>query len=322
MSSSSSVPTITLNLIIIHLYRFGGPILIVLGTISSIIMIILFLRKNFHPYPSSIYIICRNISNLFFIYLSILYETLALGYNITPSSSNLTYCRFSCYTTLLFDILNPFYLCLTLFDRLLGTSFNVNIRKYSTHQLAYRLSICGLICWILLHLHALFFSEIIQLESNMIYCYFQPGLYSTLMTYYSLIIKGILTPIVCLTFGLRIMKNYRKRCRLISISSVTIDEKNFTPLIRCQDRELIFLLLKDIIIYIIFSSLMSIFFIYELLTEHHTKNIDQREMEYYIRYLGIFCISIPFCIGFYTNLLISKTFRCEVKNLIYFSDRK
>ncbi|CAF1105989.1 unnamed protein product [Adineta ricciae] len=322
MFLSSSITTTTLNLILLHLYRIGGPLLILIGTIGSTMMIILFTRKAFCQYPSSIYIISRNISNLCFIYFSILYETLVVGYSIALSSTNLAYCRFSCYTTLVFDILSPFYLLLALIDRYLVTSVNVNIRKYSTHRLACPLSICILIFWLLFHIHALFNSKIIQTESEFTYCYYQPGLYSTFITYYSLISKGILAPLSLIYFGLQIVRNYRRRSHQVSISSSTVDKNHFSSTVRCRDRATVLILLKDILMYILFSSIMSIYFMYELITEHQAKNLEQRDIEYIIRYLGIFCVCIPFCIGFYTNLLISKTFRREVRNLMCIHRRK
>jgi len=71
-----------------NLYQYGGPIWIVLGTMGSIINLIVYIRKNPRENPCLIDCIARNTSNFFFIYLSHLYVPLVLGYNIFPSSSN------------------------------------------------------------------------------------------------------------------------------------------------------------------------------------------------------------------------------------------
>ncbi len=89
ISSSWDFTVSTLQPILDNLYQYGGPILIVLGTMGSIINLIVYIRKNPRENPCLIYFIARNISNFFFIYLSHLYVTLVLGYNIFPSSSNL-----------------------------------------------------------------------------------------------------------------------------------------------------------------------------------------------------------------------------------------
>jgi len=170
MSSSSYLTSISLNSILMNLYRFGGPIIILIGTISSIMNLIIYFRKNIHENPCLIYLISRNICNLLFIYFSILYETLSLGYKIPY---NLVYCRFSIYMTLLFDILNPYYLFLTLIDRILVSSLNINIRKQRSYRFAFILSLSGLLFWILFHIHAFVFVEIINIRSDYFYCYFR-----------------------------------------------------------------------------------------------------------------------------------------------------
>jgi hypothetical protein len=311
ISLPSDFTVSTLQSILDNLYQYGGPILIFLGTMGSIINVIVYIQKNPRENPCLIYFISRNISNFFFIYLSLLYVTLVLGYNIFPSSSNLTYCHFSIYISLLCDILSPFYLILASIDQVLVTSLKANIRKRSTCRLACILSIGGSIFWILFDIHALIYSEIVEIKSSSFHCDLRIGLYSTIVTYYSLIVKGIITPLLLIIFILWAIENIRNIRRIKSIISV-INIKNNLHL---KDEEIIPLLIKDIIIYIIFTSIMSIVLMYELITQHHTKNFQQIEIEYFIRHLSTFCVSLPFCIGCYTNLIVSKTFRNQVKNI-------
>ncbi|CAF1485662.1 unnamed protein product [Adineta steineri] len=312
MSSSS------LNIILINLYRFGGPILIVIGTISSVMNIILFIQKNNisqKQNSSFIYLIARNICNILFIYLSILYETLSFGYNITPSSSNIIYCRFSLYMTLVFDILSPFYLLLTLLDYILIRSFmktTSHREREKRYYFSYIICMSGFVFWMLFHIHALFYSDIVEMKSDYFYCSFQVGFYARLMRYYSLVMKGIVIPLLFVIFGLWIMKNYRNTSRVMCISHLEIVESER----KSKDREMIMILVKDIIVYIIFSSITSIIMIYELITEHHIKNVEEKEVEYSIRYVGMFCVSMSYCFGFYTNVCLSKRFRENVKSTV------
>ncbi len=96
-----------------NLYRFGGPVLMGVGTILSVIV---FTKKNQRKNPCSIYLAAFNISNLLLIFTSILFLTLVNGYNIDPTLYNLSFCHFRLYTQLLFDILNPSYLILASID--------------------------------------------------------------------------------------------------------------------------------------------------------------------------------------------------------------
>lgn len=316
MSTTSTNSTILIfHEILEQLYRYGGVILIILGTISSTLNIAVFVRSSIRRYPCVIYFIVRNIFNFIFIFLSLLYITLVLGYNLLPNSSTLNYCHFSIYISLLCDILSPFYLILASIDRLLTTSTNSKLRKKITFQFAWMMTILSGIFWILFHLHALIYSEIVEIKSNQLHCDLKNGLYSTLITYYSLIIKGILCPLILFIFAIKILQNLRhtRRIQPIIIIPNTIDLKQRKSPIKTE--HITSILIKDIFIYISFSLLMSTVLLYELITQHHTKNFQQQEIEYFFRHLTIFCVSIPFCIGCYTNLCVSKFFRNEIFKL-------
>lgn len=302
----------TLNTILENLYQYGGLILIVLGTVSSLINLAVFLQKNLRKNPCYIYFIARNIWNIFFIYLSLLYVTLVLGFNIFPNSSNLSYCHFSIYISLLCDTLSPFYLILASIDRFCMTSSNAHLRRRMTCRLACLLSLFGTIFWILFHIHALIYSQIVEIKYNSFHCDLQTGLYSTLVTYYLLTIKGILSPILLITFGLLITKNLRTIRRTTPVIHII----RITKISSRIDQQIVRLLIKDIIVYLLFASITAIVLMYELITQHYTKDFQGEQVEYFIRYISTFCVSIPFCIGCYTNLIVSKIFRNEVKYII------
>jgi hypothetical protein len=197
-------------------------------------------------------------------------------------------------------------------DRFCITSSKANLRKRMTRRLACLLSFFGTIFWILFHIHALIYSKIVEIKHNSFHCDLQTGLYSTLVTYYLLIIKGILSPILLITFGILTTKNLRNTRRNTPVIYVIRIRKN-SPKI---DQQIFMILIKDIIVYLLFSSITAIVLMYELITQHHTKDFYEEEVEYFIRHLSTFCVSIPFCIGCYTNLIVSKIFRNEVKHIL------
>jgi hypothetical protein len=110
------------------------------------------------------------------------------------------------------------------------------------------------------------------------------------------------------------MKNIRNTRRAVPVIHIIRIEKNKPSTI---DQLLTEILMKDIIIYLLFASITSIVLLYELITQHHTKDYYENEVEYFIQHLSTFCTSIPFCIGCYTNLIVSKVFRNEVKQIIF-----
>ena len=307
-----------LSLIQTSLYKFGGPILIAMGTVSCILSLIVFLKKNLRKSPCSMYLAARNISNLILIYMSIIIRVLQNGYNITPSSYNLGVCRFTVYGSYVFDILSPFYLILASIDRVLMTSLNALTRQRSTYRLAYISIIIGTLFWILISIHALIYAGIIELAPNYFTCYLQLGAYLTFTSYYSILIKGILVPFLLIIFGLWSIKNVRtmSRRRVAAVLSITRVTRGGGPgPIRSKDRQLILILLIDICVYIIFNWMYTIFIMYQQITQYNTKSIVQSQIELLIFYVSLFSYYIPICVECYTNLIASKTFRKEVKNI-------
>ena len=244
-----------------NLYKFGGPILMSLGTVSCILSLIVFTKKILRKNPCSIYFVAFNVSNILLIYPSILFTTLASGYSIDPGLYSLIYCRFRSYTTLLFTVLSPSYLILASVDRILITSPDASTRQRSTPRLAYICIIIVTLFWLLFHIHALIFTNIIQIASSFVACYFQPGLQVTLIGYYSLFVKGILVPLLMIISGLWAVKNIRSIGRVAPAPISTVTGAAFIGGLRSihsKDHQLIKILLVDISVYIIFSLMASV----------------------------------------------------------------
>ena len=309
----------TLLVIQKSLYQFGGPILVILGTVSCTLSLIVFTKKNLRKSPCSLYFAAMSISNLILIYISVLITILQYGYNIMPTAHNLPLCRFTVYATFVFSTLSPFYLILASIDRVLITSPNARTRHRSTYRLACTCIIIGTLFWIIVHIHALVFGAIIEAAPNYFICYFQLGAYFMFAGYYTFLIQGILVPFLLIIFGLWSIKNIRSmsRRRVAPVLSTTgITNGDYTHPIQAKDRQLVLILLINICVYIIFGWMFPIFLIYQQITQNHVKSLVQSQIEVLISAVSIFSDYIPICIGCYTNVLASKTFRNEVKKTL------
>ena len=100
-----------------YLYRIGGPIIILIGSVGCIINLFVFPQKNLRKNPYSNYFIVYNGANFLAIFSLFLPLTLSIGYNVDPSLQNLDLCRLRLYTSTLFNCLSPFYLILASIDR-------------------------------------------------------------------------------------------------------------------------------------------------------------------------------------------------------------
>ena len=318
MSSDYSV-IVLLRSIQTNLYKFGGPILMGFGTVSCLMSTIVFLKKNLRGNPCSIYLVACNMVNLLIICASILSATLANGYSIYPSGYNLLLCRLGFYALLLFDILSPSYLILASIDRIFLTSRNARTRQRSTPRLAYISILIITILWSLFHIHALVLTTITEPIQGVFICYFRSGTHIVLMGYYSVIFKGIFIPLLMMISGLWAVNNVRK---LAYVTPLANSADTVTIVIRSvrtahsKDRQLLRILLADITVYIIFSSMIVIVLMYQQFIQYQLKTLVEGQTLNFLLNVGLFSGYIPFCTGGYTNLLVSKTFRQEVKNIL------
>jgi hypothetical protein len=301
-----------------YLYQLGCPILILMGTVSCALNLIIFRQRTLRRNPCSIYFIAYNMANFLYIYSSLLSLTLNLGYNIDFSAHSLIICRLRLYITILLNCLSPFFLILAAIDRILVTSRNALTRQRSTRRLAYTCIILGTLFWALFHSHALIWTNVEQTGSTTFLCYFQAGVYLTFIGYYSLI-KETLVFLLMLICGLWPIKNIRQIRRIavapnLSVSRTTGESNPHST--SSKDRQLILMLLMDIGVYTLFSFALAIFLMYQQITQNYIKSADQIQIEFIVRNLCLFSVGIPFCVGCYTNLLVSKTFRRKVKKVL------
>ncbi|UJR19584.1 hypothetical protein I4U23_022719 [Adineta vaga] len=306
----------TLQSIQTNLFRFGGPFLIINATISCTINLFVFTKSTLRKNPCTICLIAANIANILFVYFSFIPLVMQVGYDIDPSSTNIVYCRFRFYTSYVFSSLGPTYMVLASIDRTLLTSRDAGIRKRSTYRLAITCIIVLALFWMIFHIHAFIFTEIIQFGPNILLCYFQPGNYTVFITYYSLLFNAIIPPLLMIMFGLWTLKNVgtvhnnvHPTGSLIN-ASTTMGRQH---IIGSKDHQLIKMLLVDIVIYIIFRIPLAVFLIYQQITQYQSKSSDQIAIDYFILNITYFLFMIVPAINCYTNLLISKTFRVELK---------
>ncbi|CAF4273219.1 unnamed protein product, partial [Adineta steineri] len=252
MSSSDGFLT-SLQSIQTNLFRIGGPILLVFGTVSCVINLIVFTQKNLRKSPCSIYLIAVNIANFLYITFAVLFITLEVGYGIDLATSNLFMCRFYYYISYLIDIISASYLILASIDRVLVTSPNARTRQRSTRSLAYICVGSGTLFWILFNSHALFLTDIAEIAPGYSTCYYRAGPYVIFMGYYLLIVKAITVPLLMIIFAIWTAKNIRKvRQRRIApvVTNTRNTAGNSEQPFHSKDRQFVLMVAVDICIYI------------------------------------------------------------------------
>jgi hypothetical protein len=305
--SSPSDYTRSLQTAQMNLYVIGGPILMFIGIVNCIFNLIIFMKKKLRENPCSICLIAFNTSSFLLICFSFLPAMLQIGFNIDPSSSNLVYCRIRYYLGFVFTCLPPFYLILASIDRTFITSSKVRTRQWSNRKFICKCIIGLTVFWILFHIHALILTNIIQFGPNYFLCYFNPGLYTVLTSYYSLIVNGLIPPVLLAIFALLTIKNmHQSRTRIISLHTTVTQRRN---------RQLIKMLLTEILICLIFGFVHPSVLLYRQLNQYTLDDYQLMILEQFFISVSTFVLHIPYCLSFYTNLIVSKTFRKEIISL-------
>jgi hypothetical protein len=305
--------------VLTSLFIFGGLILLTIGSISCILNLAVFTSSTLRKNPCAICFVAMSTVNLLYLYLGLLPTILQSGFNINPGASNIVFCRSFYYIDLILAGLGPTYVIVASIDRTLVTSRNAGTRRKSTRRLAIVCLISSALFWSLFHIHALFYLEIIQLGPGYFICYFQPGTYTLFITYYSLFIVGILPPLLMAIFGFLTLKNIRQVRHAMQPSqastiNTTVVGRTYT--VQSKDRQLIYMLLMEIIVYIISRFPSTVFLIYQQITLYQTKSPEQTSAEQMIAIITYFVGFIDSSINCYTNILVSKNFRAELKRIL------
>ncbi|CAF1113921.1 unnamed protein product [Adineta ricciae] len=302
-----------------NLFKYVGPLLIGVGTASCLLNLLVFTQSTLRKNPCTIYLITVNSVNLMFLYFIPLPTIFSSGYGVDLTGNNLVLCRFQFYMGFLLANWESSCLILASIDRTLVTSSNALTRKRSSRRLAITSIICVGLFWAIFHVHALVYSQIIQYAPGYSVCYFTPGAYSTFITYYGLSISGVIPPLFMFILGCWTVKNIRKVCHITQHSRSThsvVVVVGRPRILESKDRQLIRMLLVEIVTYILCKTPITIILIYREVTRYVEKNAERNLIEQYVFLLITFVFYIENSIGCYTNILVSKTFRVELKRML------
>jgi hypothetical protein len=126
-------------------------------------------------------------------------------------------------------------------------------------------------------------------------------------------------PLLMTSFGLLALKNIRRVRHNIVAPVLTTTEtivRSYSQPNRSKDRQFCLILFTDISIYIIFSLMLSVILMYEQITQYNVKSPLETQVDLFLKYLATFINYISISIGCYTNIIISKTFRKNIKDIV------
>lgn len=319
MSNSTVVSTPTLSVIQQRMGLISMPIFLVLGTVGNILNCLVFLQKTLRSNSCSMYFVAASISYLLFLDFGIGSSLYAVYYG-DPTTYNLPYCKFRVYFLSVCLCMARFILAFACIDRYVMCSENVRVRALSQPRIAAYVIAITTAVWILIPIHTLVYYTITNGRCTVPegYLYFNAG--------YSVIIGAVLPPAIMILFSILAVRNLRRVQQRARRTNAFTDNASATRStatgqthlrIKQHDYQLLKMLLVDVVIYCISNVPPPISNIYNSVTFKWSKTPDQISIQNFLTYLvSQFFVYFGTSASLYTNLIISKTFRKELKSLL------
>ncbi|CAF0837888.1 unnamed protein product [Adineta steineri] len=299
--------TVYLSTVQQYLTRYGMTTYIILGNIGLLLNIAIFIWPAYRRNPCSIYILAASFCGLIGLNISAVPVVYALD-NTNPVTASLFFCQFQFYSRHSFNQMMRTYFIFACIDRYAISSNNVRIRSFSQYRTTIYIIICIPIFWLLL---SIFPVMLRSLENGK--CQGKPGSPSIILSVYISIVVGVVPLISMIIFGilmLKNLKNIRARVQPTGISSV------IKYGLHKRDRDMMRMLLIETMCYITTTAPLSISLIYQAASQTVTKGNDQQRIESFITYFtGTFLIYFNNSLSFWIYIVVSRSFRLELKNL-------
>jgi hypothetical protein len=311
MVSSANYYIDLLNNIIIYIYRYGVPVIYVLGNIGNLLSAMVFSKKSWRKHVCVFYFNVCLLVNSVAINAYIFRFIFATGFNIDVRNSSELLCKLSYYVGFLVTTLLPTVLILATIDRLLISSQNVDTRLYSSKRLAYFSISLGTAFWVVFNIHLLIKVHIQPVVPSTFECFYDlSSSYLEFVSYCSLIITLLfsITMIILLVITFKNVHRIRAVPHQQRHQVRTMTKKDF-QLLRC-------LFIQDVV-YIPCNIFLNVYYAYVVATMNQTQTSLEEAISNFFKGFLYFLQFIPFCASFFIFVIVSKAFRHELKRLVY-----
>lgn len=290
------------------------PIMITTANLSNLFSIVIFLQKHHRASSCSIYLALAAFFAIVSINWALIPTINALNNPPDPFSQSIVLCRLRGYILQLANNLFRTFLILACADRFAMSSSSVWIRGWATKKVAWRTVTIAILAWLLIPSHLLIWETIEKSKCSAF------GTYAIFYTTYTLII--IFTPLCLMSlFGfltLRNMKRLRARVLPVNGTFTVASEQR-----KRRDMDLLKMVLTEVMVYLILTSAYPLVFLYTTITANITNKSGTRlQIESFISFMSnAFLQYLNSGSCFFLYMVISRTFRSEVKKLILIRGR-
>jgi hypothetical protein len=226
----------------------------------------------------------------------------------------LTYSPFLCqivyYLRHSFNQMMRTFFVLVCADRYALSSNQARIRSFSQYRVTIWFIPLTMLFWFLLSIFPLMLRSLVNGV-----CGVRSGLSAVIYSIYGTIVTGIL-PLVCLvTFSILLtknLKNIRGRVQPMSKTNAPVN-----PLLRKRDRDMLRMLLIEVICYTTTIGPLALVFVYQAATQTVMKSSYRLQIESFLLYFTTqFLLYITNSSSFWIYICASPSFRLEFKKFI------
>lgn len=309
MENKTQIPSSPLLLLVqTQLTRYGMTSILILGNIGNIFVAFLFSahRKN----ACSMYLLGTVIMNNIFLLSNIPLQVYVVNHG-DPTLSSLISCKLRYYLPHVWGQMARYFLVLACIDRFAMTSANVRLRAFSRPSTArYLMSIITIFC----HLIAIHLLIMITVSNGR--CG-PMGAYYPVYTFYLFIFFNLIPPATMAVFGsLAYLNMKRIRSRVRPTGNIVVGSRRHGRIQR-YDRELLGMLLAEVVVYITTTLLYPFILLEASITNLMSidKSLQQIQIENFVLFIASFLVTLNHAAPFYIYFLTSQAFRRDIKQL-------
>jgi hypothetical protein len=133
--------------------RYCLGVLTILGIISLTLNTIIFTRQTFRTTFCILYFLASTLADYPIIYFVIPCQLFADGFNLDPTRTSLSFCKFLEYILTVFRSLSAWFIVLASFNRLMSSSYNIHHRQFCHIHIARQMILITIIFAFILYLH-------------------------------------------------------------------------------------------------------------------------------------------------------------------------
>ena len=305
MSSISTYLTIIQQ----NTIRYGFPLLLAFGNFGNLLAIIVFSQRHHRRNPCSLYLLTATIIGLIGLNWGFGTNLNALYQVPDPFTVSIVLCRIRGYILQSTSVMHRTMIVLACMDRYALSSPRVNIRAYSTSKFALKMIGGAVIFWLIVSIQLPIF-ETIQNNRCSVF-----GTYGLFFSIYQICLFGFIFPNLMIIFGILLWKNLKTiRIRVQPVQQMESSQQQQLPK---RDISLMKLTLAEVIACFLLTVLYPINLLYTTLASSIPDKSQERiEIEGFANFISLlllFCLN--YCMTFYLYVIMSKSFRREIKNV-------